>query len=309
MRMVQAFGASVGSVITQTMIRDLYEGSERIQLFSIISGALAFSPAIGPLVGGFVSEWYGWRANFSLLNLLAMGLLLWSWHSLPETRAVHVPQLTWREILKLNRSMVSSAAFWGHVILIGTTNGILFSFYEEAPFVFIEKLGIAPSIYGCLGMLIAGSSLLAAHLSYRLSLQKIAPEATIRRGACCAIAGSALWLAIAAAGELQSGSLGFVAALAGMALLFLGVGLIIPNSLSLALRPFQAIGGTAGSLFGGYYYVLIAFFTWAMGWFHNGSACPLPGYLLALSILALCGSQLARRSATASLCSEPKSVT
>lgn len=50
-RFVQAFGASVGSVITQTMLRDLYDGKKRAQIFSILSGAPAFSPALGPFIG------------------------------------------------------------------------------------------------------------------------------------------------------------------------------------------------------------------------------------------------------------------
>jgi MFS family permease len=63
-RFLQAFGTSVGSVITQTMLRDAYDGTERTKIFAVMSGALAFSPAIGPLLGGFISEFIGWRANF-----------------------------------------------------------------------------------------------------------------------------------------------------------------------------------------------------------------------------------------------------
>src|SRR5580692_6531866 len=50
-RFLQAFGASVGSVLTQTILRDSYNGEERTKLFSVMSGALAFSPAIGPVLG------------------------------------------------------------------------------------------------------------------------------------------------------------------------------------------------------------------------------------------------------------------
>lgn len=77
-RFLQAFGASVGSVITQTILRDSYDGAERTKLFSVMSGALAFSPAIGPLLGGFISEFLGWRANFWVLAILAVGLFIWS---------------------------------------------------------------------------------------------------------------------------------------------------------------------------------------------------------------------------------------
>ena len=68
-RCLQAFGASVGSVITQTMLRDAFDHTQRAKLFSLIGGALAFSPAIGPLMGGYISELWGWKANFWTLVL------------------------------------------------------------------------------------------------------------------------------------------------------------------------------------------------------------------------------------------------
>ena len=85
-RFVQAFGISVGSVITQTIIRDIYSGDEKVKLFSIISAALAFSPAIGPLVGGFISEQLMWRGNFWFLTLLGTLLFAWTHYQLPETK-------------------------------------------------------------------------------------------------------------------------------------------------------------------------------------------------------------------------------
>jgi multidrug resistance protein len=77
-RFLQAFGACVGSVITQTILRDSYNGAERTKLFSVMSGALAFSPALGPVLGGFISEFYGWRSNFWVLTILAAFLFVWS---------------------------------------------------------------------------------------------------------------------------------------------------------------------------------------------------------------------------------------
>ena len=75
-RAAQGLGICVGSVITQTILRDICSATERGKVFSIISGALAFSPAIGPLLGGYVSELFGWRAVFVLLTALGSLLFL-----------------------------------------------------------------------------------------------------------------------------------------------------------------------------------------------------------------------------------------
>ena len=47
MRCVQAFGASVGSIITMTIIRECYEGDERNHLFAVIGMALSSTSALG----------------------------------------------------------------------------------------------------------------------------------------------------------------------------------------------------------------------------------------------------------------------
>lgn len=187
-RFFQAFGASVGSIITQTILRDAYDGKERAKLFSIMSGALAFSPAIGPLLGGFITQYFGWRANFISLSVLAGILLAWTFLSLKETRPEKTVMLSLTQMKALARSMLTSRQLWGHVFLISGTNGILFGFYQEAPFVFIEQLGVSPCVYGCFGLLIAGATLAASRVSYRWS-HHWSSSVLIRLGSFCILSG------------------------------------------------------------------------------------------------------------------------
>lgn len=290
-RFLQAFGAAVGSVITQTILRDAYEGPQRAQLFSVMSGALAFSPAIGPLLGGFISQYWGWRANFLMLTAMAVVLFIWSLRTLPETRPrQQVPTAPFR-IHELFKQMIGSPNLWGHILLIGATNGMLFSFYQEAPFIFIEQLRMQPSHYGLVGLLIAAATIVAARLSFKMSGQ-LSPEALIVRGAITAMAGSLLFLAMAGSDLFSFDMVGMVVGLAALFIMFLGIGLIIPNSLSLALKPYQQGIGTAGSIFGGLYYCLIAAFTSLMSVLHDGSLLPLPLYMVALATLLLLGGRM-----------------
>lgn len=292
-RFVQAFGASVGSVITQTILRDSYEGAERVKLFSVLSAALAFSPAIGPILGGFISEFFGWRANFMALAALAVVLSIWSFVSLPETRPGHITRLSMNKIGALFFEMIKNQALWGHILLIGATNGILFGFYQEAPFVFIEQLGMKPSYYGFFGLLIAAATILAARISYGLTSRHPA-QLIIQWGTACVLTGGLIFTSVVMLGLFELQSVGLFIGMFTLFLIFFGVGLIIPNSLSLALKPYQKVAGTAGSIFGGCYYCLIAAFTWAMSALHNGTALPLPLYIVVLGIILACGSQMIR---------------
>lgn len=292
-RFLQAFGASVGSVITQTIIRDSYEGAERTKIFVVMSGALAFSPAIGPLLGGFISEFFGWRANFWVLALLSIVLGIWSFVSLSETRPNHHKRISAVKIYLLFRDMMRSRALWGHILLISATNGILFGFYQEAPFVFIEQLGMQPSHYGLFGLLIATATMLAARLSHQLN-NRYSSQHLIQCGAMCVFLGGSIFTLIVGMGIFNVKMVGVSIAVLTLFVIFFGIGLIIPNSLSHALKPYQMVAGTAGSIFGGCYYFLITVFTWAMSVMHNGTALPLPFYMTMLGLVLACGSQMIR---------------
>jgi Bcr/CflA subfamily drug resistance transporter len=294
-RLLQAFGASVGSVITQTMLRDVYDGVQRARLFSIIGAALAFSPALGPVIGGFVSESYGWRANFWFLACMSAILYVWSFLCLPETKPEQIAKKDSKQMLSLLKSMISSKLIWGHVILISATNGILFGFYEEAPFVFIQNLGVRSSVYGFVGLLIAGATILAARFTYRFA-NKYSSEKVIEWGARLSILGSLIYLTMEALGLFYVGHAGFLVGLIGLFVVFFGIGLIIPNSLSQALKPYQDVVGTAGSIFGGLYYILIAGFTWIMSLLHNSSSMTLPLFIASLGIILMIGSRLVIKS-------------
>ncbi len=290
-RLFQAFGASVGSIITQTILRDAYDGAERTKLFSTMAGALAFSPAIGPLLGGFITQYFGWRANFISLSFLAVTLLLWTFLTLKETRPKTVNSYSFSEKKKLAFFMLSSKQLWGHILLISGTNGILFGFYQEAPFVFIEQLKLSPSMYGCFGLLIAGATMLASRVSY-LKSQDWPGNLLITAGSLSIFFGGAFFFLLTFSGVLFLGKLSLAYALFALFLIFFGIGLIIPNSLSNALKSYQTASGTAGSIFGGCYYFLIAMCTWLMGIVHNGTALSLPVFITFISLIILFGSYL-----------------
>lgn len=278
-RFLQALGASVGSVITQTMIRDAYEGTERAKFFSLISGVLAFSPAIGPLLGGFISQFMGWRANFWLLTFLSLIFSIYSYLFLQETRQMPIERLSFDKISSLWIEMIKNRTLRGHILLIGGTNSILFGFYQEAPFVFIEQLGIPAHYYGFFGLLIAAATVLAARISYRKSPQ-FSAESLIKAGVLCVVSGGVLFFLIVIMEMTSFNFLGFSLAILILFIIFFGVGLIIPSSLSVALKPYQRSVGTAGSIFGGCYYAWIAGCTWGMSLLHNETLLPLPLYIL-----------------------------
>ncbi len=284
-RLIQAFGASVGSIITLTIIRESFHDGARLKLFAIVGIALSLTPAIGPFIGGYVNDWFGWRANFMTLVLIGVAVFFYALCALPETKPKvlsYQPKKLRAVVLLLLKDPFVLGSAW----IVGAINGILFSYYAEAPFIFIKIIGISPGKYGWLGLFIGSASLLGSALSHRLASNY--PGKKIAFLGCFIMTISAILLCIfalfgfIAPAHVLSSILFIMLPMAG---LILGsCSLILPVILSSALNEYKEVLGTAGSIFGLTYYLLIAAFTWIMGTLHNGTMIPMPLYFLLLSI-------------------------
>lgn len=285
-RLFQAFGASVGSVITQTMIREAFHGTARQKLFSLIGVALSLTPAIGPFIGGYVNDWFGWKANFLILVILSFILLLYSYMALPETKIKNNDAQKPAKLFDVAFSLCTDKRIIGCTWLVAAINGILFSYYAEGPFIFIRIIGLSPSQYGLLGIFIACAAILGSTISHRLTDYYSGEE--IASFGCLLMLMSTICLSGFAFFNLIKNTHVFLSILLimiPMAGTILGAfGLILPYVLSSALTNYQSVIGTAGACFGLAYYLLIAGLTWLMGLLHSGTILPMPLYFLGLSI-------------------------
>ena len=83
-RVVQAVGACAGVVLARAMVRDLYESYRAAQMLSTLMTVMAIAPLLGPILGGQILAFAGWRAIF--WTLVGIGLAtLAALFTLPET--------------------------------------------------------------------------------------------------------------------------------------------------------------------------------------------------------------------------------
>ncbi|MEK4463332.1 multidrug effflux MFS transporter [Paenibacillus sp. FSL H8-0315] len=278
-RFIQAFGAATGSIITQTILRESVSGNKRHVMFAQISAVIAFTPAVGPLIGGWVDQAFGFRAVFFTLVMMSVLLFMYAFWKLPETTDVSMRKKV--AILPIVKKMLALPRVLVFGLLIGGINGILFSYYAEAPFIFIEHFQISPGVYGFLGIIVALASIVGAMISKRL-LTLYAPEKIIHIG-CLVMASGALLLTIASSLDSLPDMIVIVCILITLFVLLMGAGIALPNCLSLALVQFQDVVGTAGAIFSLGYYLLVSLATWGMSALHNGSLLTMPIYFLGIS--------------------------
>jgi len=248
-RILSAFGAAVGSVITQTMMRDSYSGEELAKVFSVMGMSLGISPVIGLLLGSVLSAYWGYQGVFVALMVSAIVLLFLSVRSLPETKPAHTQKIA---IGELAIKMLSDSGIIKNTLLVAAFNLMWFSYFSLAPFMF-EAQGLSTLAFGTSGLLLGFGTFLGSYVN-KIMLGRGHTGARLVRlaSAIALVGGLGIWL-------IQSTFIGLnnVYFLAPMLLIVIAYGIAIPNILSSALANYRTYAGSAGALFGLFYYILL----------------------------------------------------
>ncbi|MEK3972542.1 multidrug effflux MFS transporter [Bacillus sp. FSL M7-0558] len=270
-RFIQAFGISVGSIVTQTILRESFSGVERHKLFAQISATLAFTPAIGPLIGGFTDYYLGFKVVFLVLVTMSVIVFCYALLRLPETSLTTIEK---KPLLPIVKRMITNARLWRY--------GVLFSYYAEAPFIFTQYFTLTSAMYGFLGITVALASIAGAMLSKRL-VSHTKPEKIIVHGLVIMLIGTLFATSV----HFLPISLQMPAMIVSVFIILFGTGTALPNCLSLALNDFQDVIGSAGAIFSLGYYLLVSATVYGMSIFHNGTVLAMPLYVLTLGIVML----------------------
>jgi len=275
-RFVQAFGAAVGSNVSQTILRDVFSDKERVSVFSTISAVLAFSPAIGPLLGSIVASVWNVYIVFTLLIIIGCIAFFWSLFVLKETLPSHGKSSY--DFRKIARHIRKDKAFWIYGGLIGVVNGVIFSYYGEAPFIFIDHFKFSMIQYGCIGFIVALASFSGARYCKRMNVRKTSQQ-ILFRGNFLFFFGSLVFLLGTLYFPLNY-RLILVIILASVFVIFFGLSCMLPVCLSNVLVNHKDNLGISGAVLGLYYYSIVGGITYLMSYTHTPSLHFFPLFLL-----------------------------
>lgn len=83
-RLIQAIGACSGLVLGRTIIADVFPQNKITNVYNIIYPLVAASPAIAPIIGGYLVSYFSWKASFIFVGTFGL-LLLFLMRDFPET--------------------------------------------------------------------------------------------------------------------------------------------------------------------------------------------------------------------------------
>jgi DHA1 family bicyclomycin/chloramphenicol resistance-like MFS transporter len=240
-RMAQAVIVA-GMVLSRAVVRDMVSQDEAASMIGYVTMGMSLVPMVGPTIGGFLDEVFGWQANFAMLLLIGAVVLALAWADLGETaRPSQVSLLgQFREYPEL----IASRRFWGYALSAAFSSGVFFAYLGGAPFVGSEVFGLSPAVlglyFGIAALGYMGGNFVSGRYSVRFGINwmMLAGSLAVTAG----LVASLLLFLLGASHPLAFFGL--------MSMVGLGNGMVLPNANAglLSVRPHLA--GTASGLGG-----------------------------------------------------------
>jgi DHA1 family bicyclomycin/chloramphenicol resistance-like MFS transporter len=279
-RAVQAIGAGAGPVLCRAMVRDVFGAQGASRVLSYLAAAMALAPAVGPILGGFLQEGFGWRSIFWFISFYGAAGLIATIALLPESHhpanRVAAGPLT---MLKTFGMLLRHRRYLGFVLCQTFSYSGIFCFISGSSFVFIDILGVSPKHFGwCFAVFVIGymiGTILSARLTHRIGVDRM-----VQLGGSLALAASVVLVSLALIQQSVPGLL------IPLMVYMIGIGIASPNSQAGAIGPFPQAAGAASSLLGFLQMSVAALIGAALGHLQAQTAVPMTVAIL-LTVLGL----------------------
>jgi len=280
-RTLQALGGCAGMVLGRAIVGDVYDRERASSALATIMMAMSLAPSLSPLIGAYLAEWVGWRADFVLLGTAGAAVLALTAAKLEETHApapVNLVGMIGSFVLLLR-----SPAFLGVAFATAFTSASWFTFLAAAPYLLSGVLHQPPSTYGLMILLPMAGYVLGNAAVVRLSVLLGSTRLFIL-GLALSLA-SGVMLALWCLDGLTP-----LALFVPMAISSIGNGMSQPPGVAAGLSVYPRIAGAASGLMGFMQMTVAALGTLLLGLLPRDSVLAMAAVVGAsLAFAFLCG--------------------
>ncbi|MDA1132981.1 MAG: multidrug effflux MFS transporter [Proteobacteria bacterium] len=243
-RLLQSIGATAGPVVGRAIVRDCFDRAHGARVMANVGMALAVSPAVAPLIGAYVHESLGWRANFVLVAAFGVTIAVISALYLAETNRNIQAGAGVGALARNYGLLLRSRAFLVYAMTTSCVFGGMFAFLGEGPFLLMGLLGASPKEYALLSAIPVGGFVVGSALTSKWTL-RIGIDRMILMGLALAVVSVAVLIGFAVAGVFN-----FAVLIGPVTMVVMAMGLVFPNGTAGALSAHPEIAGTASALLG-----------------------------------------------------------
>jgi len=245
-RLIQGLGAAATAALWRSVFRDIFKGDDLAKYSAYLCSIVVFIVPAAPVLGGYLSTYFGWRSCFTFMIFYALLALLIILLSFQETsQHHHREKLKIRFAVSQYKTLLSSPQFMIPAAACCLTYGAFFAWFVTGPILLIKQIGISPVFFGWLTFFSSGITYFLASILNGRKIKSWGSSKMLALG----------WgLMIVSSVVILLSQLIFGLTFWGLALpvifFFFGSALIWPNVFASAFTPFGHIAGYAGALYG-----------------------------------------------------------
>ncbi|MFK7861966.1 MAG: multidrug effflux MFS transporter [Granulosicoccus sp.] len=268
-RVLLGLAAAAEAVIGLAIIKDLYNEKEQVKALALLGMVIAITPAAAPILGGYLHVAFGWQSNFFVISAMAFLSMLIVARFLPESTTPNPNALKPLILIKGYKDLLKNTDFLTHCAILGVALGLIFVFVTGAPFILIDKLGVAADQFGYYQASIVVAFFFGSVLASRLADHWEAMS-LLRVGVALVLTGAVVLCSV-----ILSGSTTPISLTGAYMIITFGMGPLFAVAPSRALRSIDGQAGTASALLSGIEQTMAGLAAVMISVLHDGSARPM----------------------------------
>lgn len=195
LRIIQAIGSAAIYIVLRLVIKDVMDKKEQIHATGMLLIGLVLSPALAPVVGAEIINFFGWRYCFITLGASLGILLAWLSILVHETNYnIAYFKQTFNTQNHLNHYLyvLKDRMFFMLMIVVGGTFASYYGFIAISSYMYIDEYKISNTIYSYTFIGLASAYLLGNRIMLYLNKNQINSLNIIRSGLTISVIGLCL---------------------------------------------------------------------------------------------------------------------
>lgn len=177
LRIIQALGSGAVYIVSRLIIKEVYDFKEQLRITGLLLIGLILSPALAPVAGAVIINYFGWRTCFSLigyslaiLTIIGSILLKESNHNIDKFRA----DFNLISVCSSYFRILVNGLFIRYNLIVGGTFAAFYAFITMSSYMYINEYHIASIYYSylfvfmALGYLLGNKIMLFLNSSYHI---------------------------------------------------------------------------------------------------------------------------------------------
>lgn len=154
-RAIQGVALSCAQIVSYSTSRDFEDPLQRAKVLSYVSMIVSASPILAPVLGSVVFTYLGWQANFILMAIIALILILQCKKGLFESPFWHAPNTPFKmkKVLGAYRELLGISGLWHSSMIMMFSFAAVMITVINSSYLIIDILGFSALSYGIIFMI------------------------------------------------------------------------------------------------------------------------------------------------------------